>query len=214
MRKVHGICGVLSLAVVLVVAGCGGGGAASTTSGSAADPAGWKRCGNTYHGFSIAYPGNWHVASYKRLHVLTKGDAYRRQFFRHNVCLNYDPRPFTVSDGTEGPTTAVTVFRLTAHQFPRTLREWFQPRYVRVLQHRTVVVGGHPAIRYHVYLRRGAPLWDRSHTYGYLINFGRKGGLVVETWRYGFKPIPWQQYRSHMTLLDRMAPTARIENRS
>lgn len=209
MRGILGAWAAVSLATLLVIVGCGGGGGGSTSFRPSTEPAGWKRCSNATHGFSIAYPANWHVASYQRLRVLGNGDAYRKRFFQQNVCLNYDPRPFTVYDGTEGPTTAVVASRLTARQFPHTLREWFQPRYTRMLQHRAVVVGGHPAIRYHVYLRRGA-LYDRSHVYGYLIDFGRKGGIMIEAWRYGFKPSPWKQYRSHMALVDRMAPTARI----
>lgn len=177
-------------------------------------PASWKRCSNAYHGFSIAYPASWHVASYDRLHVLGKGEAHRRQFFRHMVCLNYDPEPFTVYEATEGPQTAVLAFRLeNAREFRRESRSWFHDPSVRTIERNAITVGGHPAIRFHVYLRRGV-LWDRSHVYGYLIDFGRDGGVVVEAWRYGSKPIPWRQYRSHMAVLDRMAPTVRLATAS
>ncbi len=210
MRNARALYAIVPLAAVLVVAGCGGGGASSSTR-SAGQPASWQRCSNAYHGFSIAYPKGWHVASYRRLHVLGTGEAPRRQFFQQMVCLNYDPRPFTVHEATEGPQTALTLFRIeSARQFRRETRSLFQARYVRTIQRHAVVVGGHPATRFHLYLRRGAPRWERSHAYGYLIDFGSRGGLVLEAWRYGFEPIPWTQYRSHMALVDRMAPTARL----
>jgi hypothetical protein len=205
---------MLALAATLTVAGCGGGGVGATSSSSRTageQPAAWKRCTNAYHGFSIAYPAGWQVASYQRLRVFGKGEAHRRQFFQHMVCLNYDPKPFTVHEATEGPQTAVSVFRLkNAWEYRRESRTWFQAPYVRTILHRQVVVAGQPAIRFHVYLRPGAPLWDRSHVYGYMINFGHRGGLVIEAWRYGLKPIPWKQYRAHMAIVDRMTPTARL----
>ena len=210
MRGVHAGYAALALAAALVVVGCGGGGGTASSTRSATEPAGWKRCTNAYHGFSIAYPGSWHVATYDRLHVLGTGAAHRTRFLQHMVCLNYDPRPFTVYEAAEGPSTALTVFRIEkAKEFRRETRSLFQARYVRTLQRNAVVVGGHQAIHFHVYLRRNAPLFERSHAYGYLIDFGSKGGLLVEAWRYGFKPIPWKQFRSHMALVDRMAPTAR-----
>jgi spore germination protein GerM len=151
------------------------------------------------------------VASIQRLHVLGNGDAHRRQFFQQMVCLNYDPRPFTVSEATEGPRTALRVFRIeNPRQFRLETRSLFEARYVRTIERSVVVVGRQSAIRFHVYWQRGAPLWEKSHAYGYLINFGGKGGLVIEAWRYGVKPIPWKRYRANMVLVDRMAPTARV----
>lgn len=207
MRSFLGLSAALSMMAVLVVAGSG----AASSSRAETGPAGWKRCTSAYHGFSIAYPSTWYVASYERLHVLGKGEAHRRQFFQHMVCLNYDPRPFTVREATEGPQTALSAFRIESPiEFRRETRSLFHARYIRTIQRSAVTVSGRQAIRFHIYLERGAPLWERSHRYGYLIDFGGKGGLVLEAWRYGFKPIPWTQYRSHMALLDRMAATARI----
>ena len=211
MRITHGICVAFLLAAVLIVAGCGGGGAGSTSSSRpATERAGWKRCTNAHYGFSLAYPGSWHVASYQRLRVWPgASDTYRKHFFRSVVCVNYDPRPFTVVDGSEYPQTAVAVWRSTnAREYRQAIRWTFDPLYYRTIQRQSVVVGGRQAIRYHVYVRRG--LYPRSHVYGYLIDFGRKGGIMIEAWRYGFKPSPWKQYRAHMALVDRMAPTARI----
>lgn len=208
MRHVRGAFAIFPVAAVLVVAGCGGGGGGATTG---TEPAGWKRCASTHHGFSIAYPGSWHIATYERLEVLGHGAAYRRHFLASNICLNYHPRPFTVYDATEGPQTAVTVWRLrNAREFRRELHGWFRQPYVRTIERHAVVVRGHRAVRFHVYLRPGAPLTDRSHVYGYLIDFGHRGGLVVEAWRYGFEPISWKQFRTNMALVDRMAPTARV----
>lgn len=209
MRTAHGICLALFVVAVLAVAGCGGGAGSTSSSRAATEPAGWKRCTNAHYGFSLAYPGSWHVASYQRLRVLGEGDAYRRKFFQHVVCSNYDPRPFTVIDGSEYPQTAVAVWRsANAREYRQAIRWTFDPLYYRTIQRQSVIVGGRQAIRYHVYVRRG--LYPRSHVYGYLIDFGRRGGILIEAWRYGHKPIPWKQYRSHMALIDRMAPTARI----
>lgn len=203
-------------ALVLAAVSCGGahgGGSSSavpaTQPASPPAPSGWKRCTSTYHGFSIAYPERWQVASYDRLRVLGAGTAYRRRFFRRAACLNYDPRPFTVYDGSEWPATAIVVHRAaTARDFRNEVRWRFDPSSNRTILRRAVMLGGHPAIRFSVYQRRG--LWERSTVYGYLIGFGRSGGIVVEAWRYGFKPIPLHQYRANMAVVDRMAPTARI----
>lgn len=212
MRKVHATGAFVVLTAALVVSACGSGGGSSTPSSRpAADPVGWKRCSNTYHGFSLAYPGSWHVASYRRLGVLSPGAAHRRQFFRHMVCLHYDPRPFTVHEATEGPRTAVVVFRIKSKPaFRNDSRTWFRAAHVRTIERKAVTVGGNSAIRFHVYLKRGAPLWDRSHVYGYLIDLGRHGGVVIETWRYGIEPVGWAQYRAHMVVVDRMARTLRV----
>lgn len=213
----------------LAVAGCGGGGAGSTSasrratesSRSAAEPAGWKRCTNVHDGFLIAYPGGWHLASYERIRVFGTSDAYRRLLFKKVVCENYDPRPFTF--GVEGAQTAITVWRYpTAREYRRAIRWAFDARSVRTIQRQSVVVGSRQAIRYHFYYEHAHGLWERAHVYGYLIDFGRKGGIEIRGWRYAgtvvetpggkivHKAIPWKQYRSIMAIVDRMAPTAQV----
>jgi hypothetical protein len=206
------------LALVSVVVGCGGGQsgppASSQPTGAAAAgalPVGWKRCTSTRYGFSVGYPESWHVASYRRLDVLGAGAAYRKRFFQRMVCLNYDPRPFTVRYGTEGPQTALAVSRVaTARAFRREVQGRFDPEYVRTIERRALAVGGHPATRFYVYRRAGAVLWEKSWVYGYLIDFGSKGGIVIESWRFGFRPVSWQRYHTYKAVADRMAPTVRV----
>lgn len=175
---------------------------------AAADPAGWKRCSSASHGFSLAYPGGWHVASYSRLHVLSPGAAHRREFLRQVACLHYDPKPFTVYEATEGPATAVSVYRIEgARSYQRETRAFFRNGYTRTISKANVRVAGRAAIRFQIYLRPGAPLVDRSYVYGYMIDCGKRGGVLLEAWRYGYQPVSTAQYRANKAVLDRMAPT-------
>lgn len=208
--------------VALVAVACGGGTSTQsspsspTASGTTSNtlPAGWRRCTSGHYGFSVGYPASWHVADYHRLHVLGQGAAYRRQFLQRSVCLNYDPRPFTVYDGSEWPQTALFVYRSATAQAFRDETRWrFDPRYNRTILRQSVVVGGYPAIRYHVFQKNTA-LWGHSHVYGYLIDFGTRGGVVIQAWRYGSRPVPWDQYHSYMQVADQMAATARIDGPS
>lgn len=132
-------------------------------------PQGWERCTNTPHGYSIAYPGDWHTT-----------DVFDGVADPANACQWFSPDPFgprgnIVSEGWGYPLEVAI-----RGPFDDALAQDTDPEAVDVLVEEQVLVRGHRAVRLEFETLIDLIAETGLH-YEYLIELDAETTLIVHT---------------------------------
>lgn len=140
-------------------------------------------------GFSISYPGEWHVNS---------GDVVP-------ACAQFNPEPFEVPEGTDERVAAITAF-----VDPVPFERISAPDERRDADRQEMAISGHPAVRLEYGAGRNSIWPDGTPITTYMIDFpandkGRQRTLLIDT--VGLEAF---DYERNQEVLDRMADTIQI----
>ncbi|MGH2681250.1 MAG: hypothetical protein ACRDG8_12355 [Actinomycetota bacterium] len=132
-------------------------------------PAGWAKCTNAVHGYSIGYPGNWHTT-----------DVFDGTQDPANACQWFSPDPFgpqgnLVSEGWGYPLEVAI-----GGPFDQVRTQELDPELVDVLLEEELLIDGHRAVRLE-YETLIDPVGDTGLHYEYLIELDPETTLIVHT---------------------------------
>jgi hypothetical protein len=132
-------------------------------------PEGWERCTNTLHGYSIAYPGDWHTT-----------DVFDGAADPANACQWFSPAPFgprgnVVSEGWGYPLEVAI-----RGPFDQVRERELDPEVADVIVEEEVFVEGHRAVRVEYETLIDVVAETGLH-YEYLIELDAETTLIVHT---------------------------------
>ncbi len=127
-------------------------------------PEGWNLCTNTVHRYVIGYPKGWYTA-----HISSD-----------QTCQWFDPYPFQIVQGTEGPFTALEAYPAKV-AFTEALSGLTDPVVARILLREDILVGDRRATRLEIESTGTGPHPKGTKTYAYIIDLGESGIFVVAT---------------------------------
>jgi hypothetical protein len=126
--------------------------------------AGWERCANAVHRYSIEYPRGWHTAARTRM----------------EECRLFDPEPVTIVEGSEYPAAALEVAP-TDDAFDQVVRSLTDPLFWRDVSRSASMSAGRRGVLVEGVSTGEGPYVEGVRKYAYVIDRGGHGFVVSTT---------------------------------